>query len=133
VRRAVSGRGHALVRATDVAATAIAVDSNRVLIRLDARLGGFRSVMAQQNVILAGVGLAMTGALSATVLPLLVIAAPALLVAPAAFIQARTVHARTVERAQVALEQVLDRLERGEAGKPPTLFTMLAAAATRRS
>jgi hypothetical protein len=33
-----------------------------------------------------------------------------------------------MERAQLALEQVLDRLERGEAGRPPTLLSMLAAA-----
>ena len=132
VRRAVSGRGHSLVRATDVAATVIPVDGNRVLVRLDARLGGFRSVMAQQNAILAGVGLLVTGALTATVLPALVIVAPALLVGPTAFAQARGMHRRTVEHAQMALEQVLDRLERGEAGKPPTIFTMLAAAAIGR-
>ena len=36
VRRAVSGRGDALVRANDVAATAIAVEGSRVLVRLDA-------------------------------------------------------------------------------------------------
>ena len=36
VRRTVSGRGYALARATDVAATAIALDERRVLVRLDA-------------------------------------------------------------------------------------------------
>jgi hypothetical protein len=38
---------------------------------------------------------------------------------------------KTVARAQLALEQVLDRLERGEAGRPPTLLSMLAAAVSR--
>jgi hypothetical protein len=37
-----------------------------------------------------------------------------------------------VARAQLALEQVLDRLERGEAGRPPTLLSMLAAAVSGR-
>ena len=132
VRRAVSGRGHALARATDVAATAIAVDATRVLVRLDARLGGYRALMAQQNAVLLGVGVLMTGALAATVLPLLVVAAPALVVGPAGYAQARSSHRTSVERAQIALEQVLDRLERGEAGRPPTLLTMLASAATGR-
>jgi hypothetical protein len=44
----------------------------------------------------------------------------------------RASHHRTVVRAQLALEQVLDRLERGEAGRPPTLLSMLAAAVARR-
>ena len=131
MRRAVSGRGHSLVRAT-VAATVIPVDGHRVLVRLDAQLGGFRAAMAQQNAIIAGVGLFVSAALTATVLPALVVAAPALVLGPAGFAQARGMHRRTVERAQMSLEQVLDRLERGEAGKPPTLFTMLAAAAIGR-
>src|SRR4029078_6399089 len=54
MRRGLSGRGHALVRATSVGAAGIAVDTNRVLVRLDAQLHGYRSVMAKQNVALTG-------------------------------------------------------------------------------
>ena len=36
-------------------------------------------------------------------------------------------HAQSVARTQLALEQVLDRLERGEAGRPPSLIGMLSA------
>jgi hypothetical protein len=56
------------------------------------------------------------------------VVAPVVVLVPAGFGAARTSQQRTVERAQLALEQVLDRLERGEAGRPPTLLSMLAAA-----
>jgi hypothetical protein len=132
VRRAVSGRGHALARSTDVSATAIAVDANRVLVRLDARLLGYRALMAQQNVALTGVGIVGGGIMAVLSFPVLAIAAPVVLFVPAGFAAARASHQRTVERAQIALEQVLDRLERGEAGRPPSLLSMLAAAASGR-
>jgi hypothetical protein len=132
VRRTVSGRGYALSRATDVSATAIALDASRVLVRLDARLGRYRSLMAQQNVALAGAGVVVGGVLAVMSFSLLAAAAPVAVFAPAAFAAARASHQRTVTRAQLALEQVLDRLERGEAGRPPTLLSMLAAAVGRR-
>jgi hypothetical protein len=131
VKRTVSGRGYALSRATDVAATAIALDPSRVLVRLDARLGGYRALMAQQNVALTGLGLGLGGVLAVLSFPLFAIAAPVAVFAPAAFAGARASQRRTVARAQLALEQVLDRLERGEAGRPPTLLSMLAAAVSR--
>jgi hypothetical protein len=131
VRRTMSGRGHALARTTDVAATAIALDDARVLVRLDARLAGYRSLMAQQNVALTGAGVVIGGVLTVLSFPLLAAAAPVAVFAPAAFAAGRASHLRTVARAQLALEQVLDRLERGEAGRPPTLLSMLAAAVSR--
>jgi hypothetical protein len=132
VRRTVSGRGYALARATDVSATAIAVDASRVLVRLDARLAGYRSLMARQNVAFTGAGVVAGGVLAVLSFPLLAAAAPLAVFAPVAFAAGRASHQRTVTRAQLALEQVLDRLERGEAGRPPTLLSMLAAAVGRR-
>ena len=132
VRRTVSGRGYALARATDVAATEIALDDGRVLVRLDARLGGYRALMAQQNVALTGAGVVTGGVLAVLSFPLVAAAAPAVLFAAGGFAAARASQRNTVTRAQLALEQVLDRLERGEAGRPPTLLSMLAAAVTRR-
>jgi hypothetical protein len=131
VRRAVSGRGDALVRANDVAATAIAVEGSRVLVRLDAFLGGHRASMAQVN---AGLGVASVvagGVLTVLSFPVIAALAPAAVVIPAVWGATRSAHGRTVERAQLALEQVLDRLERGEAGRPPTLLSMLAAVVKR--
>jgi hypothetical protein len=130
-RRTVSGKGEALARASDVAATVIALDESRVMVRLDARLAGYRALMAQQNAVFAGLGIAGGGVLAVLSFPLLLAAAPVVVVAPAAFAAARASHHRSVTRAQIALEQVLDRLERGEAGRPPTLLSMLAAAVTR--
>ena len=71
VRRTMSGRGHALARTTDVAATAIALDDSRVLVRLDARLAGYRSLMAQQNVAITGAGVVVGGVLAVLSFPLL--------------------------------------------------------------
>ena len=132
VRRVVSGRGHALVRTGDVSATAIAIDSTRVLVRLDARLLGYRALMAQQNVALTGGGLVIGGILTVLSFPVVAAAAPVAVMASAGYLGGRSSHRRTVERAQLALEQVLDRLERGEAGRPPSLIGMLAAVATGR-
>jgi hypothetical protein len=133
VRRTVSGRGLALSRTTDVAATAIALDDSRVLVRLDARLGGYRALMAQQNVALTGAGLVAGGVLAVLSFPLFAVAAPVALIVPAAVAGARSSHQKTVSKAQLALEQVLDRLERGEAGRPPTLLSMLAAVVGRNA
>jgi hypothetical protein len=128
MKRAVSGRGHALVRATNVSATAIAIDESRVVVRLDAHLGGYRAVMAQQNAIFTGTSLVAGGVLVALHFAVIAAAAPVALLAPISFFAARASQSASVERAQLALEQVLDRLERGEAGRPPSLLSMLAAA-----
>jgi hypothetical protein len=127
VRRTVSGKGDALVRANDVAATAIALEGSRVLVRLDAFLGGHRASMAQVNVGLGAASVVAGGILAALSFPVLAAVAPAVVLVPAVWGATRSAHGRTVERAQLALEQVLDRLERGEAGRPPTLLSMLAA------
>ena len=128
VKRAMSGRGHALVRATTVSATAIAVDSSRVVVRLDADFGGYRSLMAQQTAGFTGAGIVLGGILLALHFAAIAAVAPVVLLAPGSFGSARASHKGTVGRAQIALEQVLDRLERGEAGRPPSLLSMLATA-----
>jgi hypothetical protein len=127
IRRAVSGRGHALVRATSVGATVIAVDEGRVLVRLDAQFAGYRTLMAQQNVALGGAGLVAAGVLGVLSFSALALVAPLAILLPAGYVLARSSHTQTVARAQIALEQVLDRLERNEAGRPPSLVSMLAA------
>ena len=128
VKRVVSGRGQALARANDVSATAVALDASRVVVRLEAHLGSHRASMAQMNAGFAGASAVAGGVLAALSFPVLAVVAPAALLVPAVWGATRSAHTRTVERAQLALEQVLDRLERGEAGRPPTLLSMLAAA-----
>ncbi|HZI40512.1 MAG TPA: hypothetical protein VFD67_02390, partial [Gemmatimonadaceae bacterium] len=57
-------------------------------------------------------------------------AAPAVLVGAGAFYLARGINARTANSAQLALEQLLDGLERGDVTKPqPSILSALAAAA----
>jgi hypothetical protein len=131
-QRTVSGRGAALARAADVAATAIALDDSHVLVRLDARLAGYRALMAQQNAAVTGLGVVVGGVLAVLSFPLFAVAAPVALLVPASLAAGRAAHHRALGRAQLTLEQVLDRLERGEAGRPPTLLSMLAAAVGRR-
>lgn len=132
MKRGVSGRGHALVRASCVGATAVAVDPGRVVVRLDAQLNGSRAFMAKQNAALTGTTIVAGGILAVLSFPPLAFVAPALIGVPIAFAASRSAHARNVGRAQLALEQVLDRLERGEAGRPPSLMSMLAAAVGAR-
>ncbi len=128
LRRLASGRGHALARATTVGATVIALDGNRALVRLDADLGGHRSMMANQTVAVAGVGAVAVGALVVMNFAALAVAAPVVILAPLGYGISRANHRNAVSSAQLVLEQVLDRLERGDAGRPPSLFSMLAAA-----
>lgn len=132
MKRATSGRGHALARATTVGATVVPVDVDRVLVRLDAHLGGYRSMMVNQNAAAATVGVVSAAAL-AVIIPVVFAAAPAVLLVGGGFAMARGSHRRSVTRAQLALEQVLDRLERGEAGRPATLLGALASAVVGRA
>ena len=90
VRRAVSGRGHALMRATSVGATVIAVDEGRVVVRLDAQFGGYRALMAEQNVALTGAGVLVAGVLGVLSFSVLAVAAPVVVLLPAGFALGRS-------------------------------------------
>lgn len=131
IKRAVSGKGTSLARASDIAATVIALDQSRVVVRLDAHLGGSRNSLAQMNAGLTGASLVAGGVLAMLSFPVLAVVAPVAVLAPAVWGASRAAHSKNLESAQLALEQVLDRLERGEAGRPPTLLSMLAAAVNR--
>jgi hypothetical protein len=125
----VGGRGYVLSRAHDVSATVVPVDGDRVLVRLDADFGSHRSAVAGQGATLVGLGAVSSGVavLLGVMLPLAVV--PAVAAGAIGYYQARRRHARTLTRAQLALEQVLDRLERGEIPRP-SLLGAIAAAAT---
>lgn len=132
VRRAfnIGGRGYALSRAFEVAATAVAVDGSRTLVRIDADLARFRSSLVRQSTGATVLGIASVPALVALHFAVAAAVAPALVVGAGAFYLARGVNGRTATAAQLALEQLLDRLERGEITKPQaSLLSVLAAAA----
>lgn len=133
MKRATSGRGHALSRATTVGATVVAVDDGRALVRLDAHLGGYRSLMMSQNVGFTTAGVVGAAILTVLSIPVVIAAAPAVVIAGGGLAAARASHLKSVSRAQLALEQVLDRLERGDAGRPATLLGALASAVAGRS
>jgi hypothetical protein len=133
VRRAfnVGGRGYALSRAHDVAATAVAVDEGRTLVHLDADLGAYRSSLAKQTAGLSALGVVSTGAMIALGFMVPIAVVPAVVVSAGSFYGARGMNARVLSAAQLALEQLLDTLERGELTKQqPSLLNMLAAAAS---
>ena len=132
MKRATSGRGHALSRATTVGATVVSLDEGRALVRLDAHLGGYRSLMMSQHVGFTTAGVIGAAAL-AVIIPAMIAAAPAIVIAGGSFAAVRASHLKSVTRAQLALEQVLDRLERGEAGRGASLLGALASAVAGRA
>ena len=123
----ISGRGYHLTRASQVAATIIPVDAERVLVRLDADLSESRGARIR-----VGVGSLIAGILGSGVIAVIgsvavapeafmllggAAAVPTLIGAGAGY-QVGKGHRQVVMRAQLALEQTLDRLEFGAAKKP---------------
>lgn len=142
IRRGINlgGRGYHLARADEVAATAIAVDDARVLVRLDARLAGSRATRLRGGVALGGAGTVVAATMSAFLAPpfLLLAAAPlaAAVLGGAGLLRQ---HAHLAERAQLALEQALDRLEHEgaaarltSAGSAAALIADVISTAVRR-
>jgi hypothetical protein len=116
----VSGRGYYLCRASQVAATIIPLEAGRVLVRLDADLSDSRSTRLKTGGALVTGGLLGAGALGggAILAHVAIIAAGGFAAVPiligfAAAYQVGKSHRVLVTRAQLALEQTLDRLEFG--------------------
>jgi hypothetical protein len=128
-----AGRMYDLLRAREVAATAVPVDEARTLVRLDADVSNARAHRLQSGAAVATGGIAMGGLLTgffaviaATPLgPALLIGAVPAVLGVAGFAAVVRTHRHTVERAQLALEQVLDRLEHGEARRPASFIDVL--------
>ena len=127
------GRGYYLTRAGEVAATVIAVDDARSLVRLDADLARPRSARLASGGVTAGVGALAAGSLAvigtvlgAALLPVIVVAAAPAVIGAGIGYQVARGHRGTAARVQLALEQVLDRLEHGEAAvRTPSVWKML--------
>ena len=118
----IKGRGYHLTRASQVAGTIIPVDEERVLVRLDADLSDSRGarVRVGAGALVAGIlGSGIVAVIgSITVVPEAFMllggaaAVPTLVGATAGY-QIGKKHRQLVLRAQLALEQTLDRLEFG--------------------
>jgi hypothetical protein len=134
VKRAlrVGGRDYALSRAFEVSATAIAVDDQRVHVSLEADFRTQRRSAAAQSGAGVVLGAAIAGSLLVVGAIPLVALAPAVIAPVAGVTGARMMHNHVVTRAQLALEQLLDRLERGEFSKrgADRLLDAIVAAAT---
>jgi hypothetical protein len=133
------GRRYALARADETGATVVPVDANRVLVRLDATFADTRRRSVIGGGSLAGVGVAGGGGLVALAATFPGSSMPIALaiggvwaalggVGFAAF--ARTYRAN-VQRAQLALEQALDRFEHGDAPKRESLLDVLSSVINR--
>ena len=109
----IGGRGYHLSRADDVAATVLPAEPGRSTVRLDATLGDARGQRVAGSVGTIAGGAAVTGVFAVLGVMLPVALIPAIIALPGAWLIARG-HSETVHRAQLALEQVLDRLEYGE-------------------
>lgn len=119
MRRAlnVGGRGYHLSRAEEVSATIVPVDDGRVLVRMEANLANVRLQRVAIGGSLVGVGALTTATLLVLgfFVPLAAVPGGAALIA--GYFVSRS-HRPLVTRAQLALEQLLDRLERGESPRP---------------
>jgi hypothetical protein len=112
----IAGRGYHLCRAQEIAASVVPVDEARVLVHVSADIRPSRT-----NRLLTGGVVSGSGAATAGILLLLGVFAPvaagaAVVGAGSGYLIARS-HNPVVERVQLALEQLLDRLERGEMPK----------------
>jgi hypothetical protein len=126
----VGGHGYRLARAEEVSATVIAIDAERSIVRLDASLANVRSQR-----IAGGSGVVVAGGVTAGVLFALgVMAAVAALPVAAGLVGGYYIarsHSPQVAGAQLALEQMLDRLERGELQRPSLISGIAASAGLR--
>ena len=127
----VGGRDYALSQADEVSATVIAVDDARVHVGLDADFLPHRRRAAGQVAGTAVLGAATGGALAMMGVFAAVAAAPVLLLPAAAVIGERSWRRHMVARSQLALEQILDRLEHDEMPRrrPDSLLGAVIAAA----
>lgn len=125
----VGGRGYALSKASDIGATVVPADPGRVLVRLDADLTGMRRGALSGMLGGAVTGVASGGVLLALHFAVLAAVGPIVLLGGAGYLIGRGVFNSAAERVQLALEQTLDRLERGERADNPSLLKLIAQAA----
>ncbi|MGH7679761.1 MAG: hypothetical protein ACRENU_14930 [Gemmatimonadaceae bacterium] len=137
LRRMLGTGDFALTRADEVTASAGAVDDEFALVRFQASFQGHRSAMGSRTAGGSIFGVAATGTLVGLALivthpvaPLVwipITMLPTVLAGGGSYYSARRSHHNALQRAQLALEQILDRLERGDAERP-SLLKMIESA-----
>ena len=123
------GGDYALTKAAEVSATATAVDANRTLVALDGGMASYRGTLGMTTGIVGGVGAgaSVVATVLGVFLPVALI--PVVVAAPIALMASRSAQAKAVDRGQLALEQLLDHLERGDHRRPGGLLAAVNAAA----
>src|SRR3954454_6841905 len=116
----VSGRGFYLMDASQVSATVLPVDSSRVVVRLDADIHASRARRVGIGGFVAAVGAVASGVvglgLAGVHLPLLIVAGSSFLLFAGRSTERSRVarlHRTVLSSVQLALVQILDRLEHG--------------------
>jgi hypothetical protein len=127
LRRLIGGRDYALTRANDIAATVVPVDKDHSLVRLEADYTVLRRAMVTQSAVGTAVGSGISGVLVILGVMLPVAVAPAAVLVVASYTGARRTQQHAIQRGLLTLEQVLDRLERGDA-EPPSLLRLIESA-----
>src|SRR5687768_3487585 len=130
LRRGMGGRRYVLARAHDVSATVVPVDELRSLVRLEADLSNLRTGRLAGAGASTAVGAVTGGALLALGFFPLAAIAPVVVGAVAGYGVARS-HRGVAARAQLALEQVLDRVETREPRQPHPIGTAIEALVDR--
>jgi len=134
VRRGLNAGGHGyhLTRAAQVSATVLSVDEKRVVVRFDADLTPNRKTRAAIGTVLGGGGLLGAAGvgfgLTVASVPFLLVAAVSavpLIAGGALGYYAANGHRNVLACAQLALEQILDRLEHREMARSDTLLSAL--------
>jgi hypothetical protein len=128
------GRGYHLMAASQVSATVLPVDAQRVVVRLDADVSSSRSRRVWVGGLLASAGTVASAVIGFGLvvahLPILIAAAAAVLPfagSTAAAFQIARSHRGILSSVQLALEQVLDRLEHGEIDRPTGLISSIVS------
>lgn len=121
----IGGRGFLLSRALTVAATVVRLDEARAMVRLDADFTSYRRQVASAGGIATTVGAGAAGTAAAIGVMLPVAIVPAIVLGAGAAWQARRSHRAMVARGHLVLEQILDRLERGELARPSLLTSLV--------
>jgi hypothetical protein len=138
LRRMLGTGDFALTRSDQVSATVVPVDEEFTLVRLHAGFGGLRNAMRNRTVGGTAFGAVVSGGVIAlgALIPLAadfalllypVATVPVLLAGGGSYYSARQTHQTSMVRAHLALEQILDRLERGDAERP-SLLRMIESA-----
>ena len=133
LRRALGGRSHALHVATDISASVAPVDADRSVAAIVADLRGARGAAIGQVVAVTGIGALASGALLILGFVAPVAALPVVVLAVASIYGSRKGFAFRRQRAERAVEQVLDRLEQRAITPPgqPSLLRMIESALPR--